>query len=86
MAAFDRGALDLVEAVVLAPHAGEHFTGVVVDADAPKDGRVRGALQLREPAVVAPVTASGDLPLGQRLEVRLDEVSVPHRRVTFVAV
>lgn len=86
VSAFDRGALDLVEAVVLAPRVGERFTGVVVDADEPKAGRTRGALQLREPAVVAPVTAAGDLPLGQPLDARLDEVSVPHRRVTFVAV
>lgn len=84
VAAFDRGVLDLVEAAVLAPRVGETFTGVVVDADAPRDGRVRGALQLRDPAVVAPVTASpGALPLGATLDARLDEVSVPHRRVTF---
>jgi len=86
VAAFDRGALDLVEAVVLAPRVGETFTGVVVDADEPRDGRARGALQLRDPAVVAPVTStSGALPLGGALDARLDEVSVPHRRVTFVA-
>ncbi|GIG40304.1 RNB domain-containing ribonuclease [Cellulomonas phragmiteti] len=86
VAAFDRGALDLVEAVVLAPRVGERFTGVVVDADEPRDGRVRGALQLRDPAVVAPVTsAAGGLPLGGTVDVRLDEVSVAHRRVTFVA-
>ncbi|MBO0899352.1 RNB domain-containing ribonuclease [Cellulomonas sp. zg-ZUI22] len=86
VAAFDRGVLDLVEAAVLAPRVGQVFTGVVVDADEPRDGRVRGALQLRDPAVVAPVTsASGVLPLGETLDARLDEVSVPHRRVTFVA-
>ncbi|MBD7918529.1 RNB domain-containing ribonuclease [Cellulomonas sp. Sa3CUA2] len=86
VSAFDRGALDLVEAVVLAPRVGETFTGVVVDADEPRDGRVRGALQLRDPAVVAPVTSDGALALGGSLDVRLDEVSVAHRRVTFVAV
>ena len=86
VSAFDRGALDLVEAVVLAPHVGGAFTGVVVDVGEPRDGRARGALQLRDPAVVAPVTsASGVLPLGGTLDVRLDEVSVLHRRVTFVA-
>ncbi|MBF0687703.1 MAG: RNB domain-containing ribonuclease [Cellulomonas sp.] len=84
VAAFDRGAVDLVEAVVLEPHVGETFTGVVVDADEPRDGRTRGALLLRDPAVVAPVTSGGALPLGKSLTVRLDEVSVPHRRVTFV--
>lgn len=87
VAAFDRGALDLVEAVVLAPRVGETFTGVVVDVDEPRDGRVRGALQLRDPAVVAPVLGAGPeaLPLGEALDARLDEVSVVHRRVTFVA-
>ncbi|MCC2316186.1 RNB domain-containing ribonuclease [Cellulomonas xiejunii] len=84
VSAFDRGAVDLVEAVVLEPRVGETFTGVVVDADEPRDGRTRGALLLRDPAVVAPVTSGGALPLGGSLTVRLDEVSVPHRRVTFV--
>ncbi len=85
VSAFDRGVLDLVEAAVLAPHVGATFTGVVVDADEPRDGRARGALQLRDPAVVAPVvTASGALPLGGTIDARLDEASVLHRRVTFV--
>jgi len=86
VSAFDRGVLDLVEAAVLAPHVGETFTGVVVDADEPREGRARGALQLRDPAVVAPVVStSGALPLGDTLDARLDEVSVVHRRVTFLA-
>lgn len=82
VAAFDRGVLDLVEAAVLAPAVGRTFTGVVVDVDG--DAGTRGALQLRDPAVVAPVTAAGGgLPLGEAVDARLDEVSVPLRRVTF---
>ncbi|MFC8193629.1 RNB domain-containing ribonuclease [Cellulomonas sp. NPDC057328] len=81
--AFDRGVLDLVEAVVLAPAVGRTFEGVVVDADEPRDGRVRGQLQLREPAVRARVTADGPLPLGGSVEARLTEAYVPHRRVVF---
>ncbi|MBO3094473.1 RNB domain-containing ribonuclease [Cellulomonas dongxiuzhuiae] len=86
VSAFDRGALDLVEAVVLEPRVGATFTGVVVDTDEPRDGRARGAVQLRDPAVVAPVTSDAALALGGSLDVRLDEVSVAHRRVMFVAV
>ncbi len=81
--AFDRGVLDLVEAAVLAGDVGRTFTGVVVDVDG--EARTRGAFQLRDPAVVARVTSSGGpLPLGGMLDARLDEVSVPLRRVTFV--
>lgn len=81
--AFDRGALDLVEAAVLARAVGRTFRGVVVDADEPEDGRARGQLQLREPAVRARVTTDAPLPLGDEVEARLTEVSVPHRRVVF---
>jgi hypothetical protein len=85
VSAFDRGVLDLVEAVVLAPHVGATFSGVVVDADEPREDGARGSLQLREPAVVARVTShDGPLPLGGALDARLDEVSVPDRRVRFV--
>ncbi len=83
VSAFDRGALDLVEAAVLAPAVGRTFVGVVVDADEPRDGQARGQLQLREPAVRARVTADGPLPLGGSVEARLTEASVPHRRVVF---
>ncbi|QCB92645.1 RNB domain-containing ribonuclease [Cellulomonas shaoxiangyii] len=81
--AFDRGVLDLVEAVVLAPSVGRTFVGVVVDADEPRDGEARGQLQLREPAVRARVTGAAPLPLGDAVEARLTEASVPHRRVVF---
>jgi exoribonuclease R len=85
VSAFDRGVLDLVEAVVLAPHVGATFSGVVVDADEPREDGARGSLQLRQPAVVARVTSrDGPLPLGGALDARLDEVSVPDRRVRFV--
>lgn len=86
LAAFDRGVLDLVEAVLLEPCVGRTFTGVVVDAEA-RDSGARGSVQLREPAVVAPVSGpTGELPLGATVDVRLDEVSVHHRRVTFVVI
>ncbi|WP_309134094.1 RNB domain-containing ribonuclease [Cellulomonas sp.] len=81
--AFDRGALDLVEAVVLAPALGRTFRGAVVDVDERGDGSTRGQLQVREPAVRARVTADGPLPLGRLVDARLVEASVPHRRVAF---
>ncbi|WP_230685030.1 hypothetical protein [Cellulomonas sp. JZ18] len=81
--AFDRGALDLVEAAVLAPAVGRTFRGAVVDVDGRDGGPGRGQLQLHEPAVRARVTAPGPLPLGEVVDARLAEASVPHRRVVF---
>ena len=81
VAAFDRGVVDLVEAVVLAPSVGDTFRGVVVDLD--RD--TRGSLQVREPAVVARVTSpERPLPLGETVDARLAEASVADRKVAFV--
>lgn len=80
VAAFDRGVVDLVEAVVLAPSVGRTFRGVVVDLDR----ETRGSLQVRDPAVVARVTSAEEpLPLGGTVEARLTQASVAERRVTF---
>ena len=48
--AYERGLLDLVEALALAPHVGESFQGVVTEWEAEDD---RGEIQLAEPAVAA---------------------------------
>lgn len=73
----DRAVVDLAEAVVLAPRIGEEFDAVVVET-----GERRGVVQLRDPAVRARCEG-GLLPLGQALRVRLAEVSLGARRVTF---
>ena len=73
----ERAVVDLAEAVVLAPRLHETFDAVVVES-----GDTRGVVQLREPAVRARCEGA-DLPLGQNLRVRLVEVDVAARRVTF---
>ena len=80
-AAFDRGVLDLVEAGVLAGSVAEVFAGVVVDTDA-KDPR-KGTVVIADPAVEAPVRAPAPLPLGERVQVRLDEADPSRRAVRF---
>lgn len=72
-AAVDRACTDLVEAAVLAPHVGEVFDGVALDDR---------TVQLRQPAVVAR-TADADLPEGEEVRVRLEDVDLTSRSVTF---
>ncbi|GAA1646982.1 RNB domain-containing ribonuclease [Georgenia ruanii] len=78
--AFERGALDAVEALVLAGRVGERFAGVVVDLDGERTGR--GTVVLREPAVRARVDGE-PLPLGEPVAARLAEADVAARRVRF---
>jgi exoribonuclease R len=80
--ALDRGMVDLVEAVVLAPSVGATFDAVVVDIDERRGG---GTVQLAQPAVMARCEATkGPLPLGEPLRVRLLEADVVRRVVRFV--
>lgn len=76
---YERGCLDLVEAVLLADRVGETFSGVVVDV---RDDRTSGVVQLRDPVVRGRVEGA-DLPLGERVDVRLAEASVDRRTVRF---
>lgn len=78
---YERGAVDAVEALVLEGRVGEEFRGVVVEVDEDDDG-VRGTVVIAEPAVEASVRAP-ELPLGEQISVRLEEVDVPARRVRF---
>ncbi|MDQ3898705.1 MAG: hypothetical protein M3326_15920 [Actinomycetota bacterium] len=75
--ALDRAVVDLAEAVVLEARVGEEFDAVVVET-----GDKRGVVQLRDPAVRAPCEGR-DLPLGERLRVRLAAVDVLARKATF---
>ena len=78
--ALERECVALMEAVVLRPQVGEVFDAAVVDVHE-KGG---GTVQLREPAVRA--ECDGDLPLGDRVRVRLAEADVVGRRVRFALV
>lgn len=73
----ERAVVDLAEAVVLAPRGDETFDAVVVES-----GDTRGVVQLREPAVRARCEGAR-LPLGQPVRVRLAEVDINARKVTF---
>lgn len=76
---YERGLLDLVEALVLHPHVGERFEATVVEWDAEAG---RGAVQLAEPAVAAPLVG-GEHELGSEVRVRLAEADVGSGRVEF---
>ena len=64
---YERGIVDLVEAMVLAPRLGETFLGTVLEAD-PEDDE--GVLQLTDPAVEAVIRGSG-LSLGDQVRATL---------------
>jgi exoribonuclease R len=82
--AYERGAVDALEALVLEGRVGEVFEGVVVESDdGGKDGGTeRGTVVVGSPAVEGRVEGA-DLPVGERIGVRLVEVDVPGRLVRF---
>lgn len=79
---FERGVVDLVEALVLSGRVGEIFTGTVVDLDE-RDGD--GVVLLTEPAVEGPIRGKG-LELGTDVEAKLTRVDVKRGRVRFALV
>ena len=64
---YERGIVDLVEAMVLASRLGETFTGTVLEVDAERGA---GVLQLTDPAVEA-VIKGDDLALGEQVQATL---------------
>ena len=74
---YEAGIVSTIEAALLAESVGETFDAVVVDVD--EDGG--GDVQLIEPAVTAHST--GDLPLGERVRVRLTLADVVKRQIRF---
>ncbi|GAA1627996.1 RNB domain-containing ribonuclease [Catellatospora bangladeshensis] len=76
--AAERGAVDLVEATVLAGRIGETFPAVVLDTNHGKPG---GTVALDEPAVRA--RCDGDLTAGDRVTVRLTQADPTKRLVRF---
>ncbi|SDT65441.1 RNB domain-containing ribonuclease [Actinoplanes derwentensis] len=80
--AADRGAIDLTEAVLLQGRVGEEFDAAVLDRDEPSAKRpAGGSIALDDPAVRA--KCLGDLPLGQRIRVRLTAADPASRTVGF---
>ncbi len=75
--ALEHACVDLVEAVLLAPHVGETFEAHVVEHD-----HHGGVVQLRSPAVRARCDGEG-LALGARLDVRLVVADPGTRTVRF---
>jgi exoribonuclease R len=79
--AYGHAALDLVEALVLKTRVGECFDAVVVDIH---EERERAVVQLRDPAVVASVSAGG-VKLGEEVAVRLIAADPVGRRIELEA-
>lgn len=78
-AAIDRAVDNVVEAVVLRDRVGQVFTAVAVDRRG-----VDTVVHLLEPAVVAEVADSPDLPLGVTVDVRLTAADPEAGTVAFV--
>ncbi|TDC84459.1 RNB domain-containing ribonuclease [Micromonospora sp. KC606] len=82
-----RGAIELAEAVLLAHRVGETFPAVVLDVDAPPNGQSKpgrqpgGTVALDDPPVRA--RCGGELPLGERIRVRLVTADPVRRTVLF---
>ena len=76
---YEAGIVSTVEAAVLERSVGQVFEAVVVEAD--DDGG--GTVQLKEPAVTARCEGE-NLPLGERVEVRLELADIAKRQVRFV--
>ncbi len=76
---YERGVVDLVEAMVLAPHLGRTFVGTVLEVD-PEDDL--GILQLLEPAVEARIRGA-ELVLGERVSATLVAADLLAGKVEF---
>jgi exoribonuclease R len=75
--ALERACVDLVETVLLAPHVGETFEAAVVERN-----HHGGTVQLRRPPVRAKCDGEA-LPLGERIEVRLERADPATRALVF---
>lgn len=78
---FERATTDLLEAVVLSSRIGESFPGIVTNLE---DGDARiGTVMIADPAIETRVKADRDLPLGQRVDVKLLEADPARRQTKF---
>jgi exoribonuclease R len=80
---YERGVLDLVEAVLLQHRVGESFGGMVVSRGRKKPHQ--GKVMIDDPAVEAPLESRDDrpLPLGAEVAVRLETADPSTRQVRF---
>ncbi|HEY6595077.1 MAG TPA: RNB domain-containing ribonuclease [Asanoa sp.] len=77
-----RGAVDLTEAVLLRDRVGDTFDAGVLDVDASRASRpASGVIALDDPPVRA--RCEGDLPLGERVRVKLITADPKRRTVLF---
>jgi exoribonuclease R len=88
--AAERGAIELAEAMLLRDRVGEKFDAAVLEVDAPQVEPPGAGKQPRKPGgTVAvddpPVRArcEGELPLGERVAVRLVTADPAARKVLF---
>lgn len=81
--AYERAAVDIVEALVLRGREGETFPGVILDVEERRRGPdQRGEVILRGLGIEGEVTGRA-LPLGEQVPVRLAEADPARRRVAF---
>jgi exoribonuclease R len=78
---FEHATIDLLEAVVLSTRVGETFPALVTSR---ADGDARsGMVMIQQPAVETRIDAARELPLGERIAVKLMESDPARRRVRF---
>ncbi|MFD3700270.1 RNB domain-containing ribonuclease [Streptomyces sp. NPDC058646] len=79
----ERECVDLVEAALLKDRVGETFEGTVIDVKEREP--LVGTVHLAEPAVVGRVeSAARELPLGERVRVRLTQADPGTSKILFV--
>lgn len=80
---YERGIVNLAEALVLADRVGETFTVDVIEWDA---DRGIGEVQVHDPAVQAPLTAAGaTVRLGEQMTAHLTTADLSRGHVEFAA-
>lgn len=78
---FEHATTDLLEAVVLSDRVGDTFAGIVTSRE-DRDARA-GTVMIDEPAIETRIEADDDLPLGQRVTLKLTEADPATRRIRF---
>jgi exoribonuclease R len=81
---YQRAIVDLIEALMLAPHVGETFAGTIVSVATHPP--TLGTVMLADLAIAATVTSPEPLPFGADVTVRLVEADAQRRRVEFALV
>ena len=76
---YERGIVDLTEALVLSGREGEVFTGTILESDAKRN---RGRFMIGDPAVEATIDGNS-LPLGQQIQAELTAVDLQTGRTRF---